>query len=137
MVFVRKLMFLKYICQKTSKENCARPVFLEEVQAARNCSNILLHFNKIPNSLGQIFQTYPEICIFVCYKKWSDWSQSAWEILWSNLMTMWWNSCYSKFGSEIWRWLGNILLGTSFFRWCFNFLQMLWLYSSVNKESVI
>ena len=62
-------MFLKYICQKFSKKNCGKPVFLEELQAARNCSNVSLHFNKIPNSLRQILQTYPEICIFCVLQK--------------------------------------------------------------------
>ena len=141
MVFVRKLMFLKYICQKFSKKNCGKPVFLEELQAARNCSNVSLHFNKIPNSLRQILQTYSEICIFCVLQKKS--SRSSQQRLISKcqgnlvmkLMTMWWNSYYSKFGSEIWRWLG--ILGISFFIWFFNFLQMLWLCSSVNKKSVI
>ena len=62
-------MFLKYSCQKTSKKSCGRPVLLEELQAARNCSNVSLHFNKIPNSLRQILQTYPEICIFCVLQK--------------------------------------------------------------------
>ena len=58
-------------------------------------------------------------------------SQSAMEIL----MAMWWNSYYSKFGSEIWKWLA--ILGISFFICIFNFLLMLRLYSSVNKNYVI
>ena len=59
-------MFLKYSCQKPLKKNCGRPVFLEELQAARNFS---LHFNKIPNSLRQILQTYSEIFIFCVLQK--------------------------------------------------------------------
>ena len=62
-------MFLKYSCQKPLKKNCGRPVFLEELQAARNFSNVFLHFNKIPNSLRQILQTYPEMCIFCVLQK--------------------------------------------------------------------
>ena len=93
LVFLRKLMFLKYSCQKPVKKNCERPVFLEELQAARNFSKVSLHFIKIPNSLRQVLQTYSETCIFcVLQKKYSpeaigeDWSQSASEILWWN----WW-----------------------------------------------
>ena len=67
-------MFLKYSCQKPLKKNCGRPVFLEELQAARNFSKVFLRFNKIPNSLRQILQKYT---FFVSYKK----SQSAREIL--------------------------------------------------------
>ena len=62
-------MFLKYSCQKTLKKNCVRPVFLEELQAARNFSKVSLHFNKIPNSLRQVLQTYSEICIFCVQQK--------------------------------------------------------------------
>ena len=52
------------------KKDCGRPVFLEELQTARNFSKVFLHFNKIPNSLRQVLQTYSEMCIFfVCYKK--------------------------------------------------------------------
>ena len=58
-------MFLKCICQKTLKKNRGRPVFLEVLlQAARNFSKVSLHFNKIPNSLRQVLQTYSEICLF-------------------------------------------------------------------------
>ena len=67
-------MFLKYSCQKPLKKNCGRPVFLEELQAARNFSKVFLRFNKIPNSLRQILQKYT---FFASYKK----SQSAREIL--------------------------------------------------------
>ena len=49
------------------KKNCGRPVFLEELLAARNVSKFSPHFNKIRNSLRQVFQTYSET--FVCYKK--------------------------------------------------------------------
>ena len=52
MAFVRKLMFLKYSWQKTLKEDCGRPAFLQELQAARNRSKVTLQFKKIPNSLG-------------------------------------------------------------------------------------
>ena len=57
-------MFLNYSCQKTLK-NCERPVFLEELLAARNISRkVSLHSNKIPNSLREFLQTYSEICSF-------------------------------------------------------------------------
>ena len=69
MVFVSKLMFLKYSYQKPVKKNCGRPAFLEEMQAARNFSKVSLHFNKIPNSLRQILQTYSEIFIFCVLQK--------------------------------------------------------------------
>ena len=63
-------MFLKCSCQKPLNKNCERPVFLEELQAAaRNFSKVSLHFNKIPNSLRQVLQTYSEICIFLCAAK--------------------------------------------------------------------
>ena len=61
-------MFLKYSCQKPLKKNCGRPVFLEELQAARNFSKVSLHFNKIPNFLRQVLQAYSEICIFCVLK---------------------------------------------------------------------
>ena len=48
---------------ETFVKNCGKPVFLEQLQAARNFSKISLHFNKIPNSLRQVLQTYSEICI--------------------------------------------------------------------------
>ena len=64
-----------------------------------------------------------------------DWFQSAREILGWNLMVMWLNKYFSKFGSEIPWWLR--IPGISFFTWYFNFLQMSWLYSSINKKSVI
>ena len=57
-------MFLKFSCHKPVKKNCGRPVFLQELQAARNFSKIFLHFNKIPNSLRQVLQAYSEIFIF-------------------------------------------------------------------------
>ena len=59
-------MFLKYSCQKPVKTNCGRPVFLEELQAARNFLKVSLHFNKIPNSLRQFLQTYMH---FLCATK--------------------------------------------------------------------
>ena len=62
-------MFLKYSCQKPVKKKCGRPVFLEELQTARKFSKVSLHFNKIPNSLRQVLQTYSEICIFLCATK--------------------------------------------------------------------
>ena len=92
LVFVRKLMFLRYSCQKPIKKNYGRTVFLEELQAARNFPKVSLNFNKIPNSLRRILLTYSKICIFVCYKKspieafGKDWSESAREILWWS----WW-----------------------------------------------
>ena len=62
-------MYLKYSCQKTVKKIFGRPLFLEELQAARNFSKVFLHFNKIPNSLRQVLQTYSEMCIFWCATK--------------------------------------------------------------------
>ena len=93
LVFVMKLIVLKYSCQKPVKKKCERPVLLEEIQAAKHFSKVFLHFNKIPNSLKQVLQTYSETCIFLCTTKKSppeaagkDWSQSAREILRWN----WW-----------------------------------------------
>ena len=60
------MTLLKYSCQNPMKKNCERPVFLEELQAARNFS---LHFNKIPNSLRQILQIYSKICTFCVLQK--------------------------------------------------------------------
>ena len=62
-------MSLKYSCPKTLEKNCGRPVFLEELQVTRNVSKVSLYFNKIPNSLRQVLQTYSEICIFLCATK--------------------------------------------------------------------
>ena len=62
-------MFLKYSCQKPKKKNFGRPVFLGELQTARNFSKISLHFYKIPISLRQVLQTYSGICIFFCGTK--------------------------------------------------------------------
>ena len=62
MVFIRKLMFLKYSCQEPVRKNCGKPVFLEEFQAS-------LHFNKIPKFLKQVLQTYSEIYFFLCATK--------------------------------------------------------------------
>ena len=65
LVFVTKLMFLKYVCQKPMKKNCERPVFSEELQAAINVSKVSLYFNKIPNSLSQtadIFRNMHFLC---------------------------------------------------------------------------
>ena len=95
------------VVRKLWKKNWARPVFLEELQADRNFSKISLHFNKIPNSLRQVLQTYSEICIFCVPQKKSSRSSQRRLIskcqgnLVVKLMTMWWNSYYSKFGSEI------------------------------------
>ena len=71
-------------------------------------------FQRIPCSLikfliRQVLQTYSEICIFCVLQKKS--SRSSWQRLISKrhgnlvmkLIAMWWNSYYSKFGSEIWR----------------------------------
>ena len=79
-------MFIKYRFQKPSKKNWS--VFLEELQAPRIFSKVSVHFNKIPNSLRQVLQTYSEICIFVYHKKsppeafGDGWSQSARGIMW-------------------------------------------------------
>ena len=54
LVFVRKLVFLK---------------FLQEFQAARNFSKVSLHFNKMSNSLRQVLQMYSETCIFCVVQK--------------------------------------------------------------------
>ena len=62
-------MFLKCSCQKPLKKNCGRAVFLEELQAARNFLKFSQQFNKIPNSLRQVLQTYSAICIFLCAAK--------------------------------------------------------------------
>ena len=62
-------MFFKYSCQKPLKKTCGRPVFLEEFQATINFSKVSLYFNKIPNSLRQILQTYLEIRIFCVLQK--------------------------------------------------------------------
>ena len=56
-------MFLKCSYQKPVKKNCVSPIFLEELRA------VFLHFNKNPNSLRQVFQTYSEICIFCVLQK--------------------------------------------------------------------
>ena len=71
-------------------------------------------FQRIPCSLikfliRQVLQTYSEIRIFCVLQKKS--SRSSWQRLISKrhgnlvmkLIAMWWNSYYSKFGSEIWR----------------------------------
>ena len=50
-------------------KNCGRLAFLEELQAARKFSKVSLHFNKIPNSLRQVLQTYSEICILWVLQK--------------------------------------------------------------------
>ena len=129
LVSVRKLMFFKYSCQRPLKKNCGRPVFLEEFQTTINFSKVSLHFNKIPNSSRQVLQIYSQICIFCVPQKQS--SRSSQQRLISKchgnlvvkLMTMWWNSYYSKFGSKIRRWFG--ILGISFFIRFFNFLQIL------------
>ena len=63
-------MFLKYIqLSETFEKNRGRPVFLEELQAARNFSKVSRHFNKIPNSLRQVLRKYSEICIFCVPQK--------------------------------------------------------------------
>ena len=73
LVFVRKLMFFKYSCQKSMKFFFERPVFLEEFQTEINFSKVSLHFNKIPNSLRQVLQTYyrhiQKYALFVHHKK--------------------------------------------------------------------
>ena len=60
-LFARKLMFLKYSCQKPVKKNTVDgPAFLEELQAPRNFSKVSLHFSKIPNFLRPVLQAYSE-----------------------------------------------------------------------------
>ena len=58
-------LLLKNWCSYNTvyQENCGRPVFLQELQAARNFSKVSLYFNKMPNSLRQVLQTYSETCI--------------------------------------------------------------------------
>ena len=46
------------------ENNCGRPVFLEELKAARNAWKVIPHFKKIPDSLRQVLHPYSEICIF-------------------------------------------------------------------------
>ena len=60
---------LKMQLSETFVKNCGRPVFLEQLQTVRNFSKISLHFNKIPNSLRQVLQTYSEMCIFCVLQK--------------------------------------------------------------------
>ena len=62
-------MFLNFSCQKPMKKNRGRLVFLEELQAAKNVSKVSLNFNKIPDSLRYVLQTYSEICIFFVLQK--------------------------------------------------------------------
>ena len=57
----RKLMFLKFSCQKPMKKKL--------LETARNFSKVSLHFNKIPNTLRQILQVHSEICIFCVLQK--------------------------------------------------------------------
>ena len=47
-----------FLLENFGKKDCVRPVFLEELQAARNFSKVSLHFNKIPNYLRQFLQAY-------------------------------------------------------------------------------
>ena len=51
------------------EKKSGRPVFLEELQAARNFSKVFLHFIKMPNSLSKNLQTYSETCIFCMLQK--------------------------------------------------------------------
>ena len=146
LVFVRKLMFLKYSCQKPLKKNCGRPVFLEELQAARNFSKVSLHFNKIPNSLRQFLQTYMHF--FVCCKQKSSRSSQqrliskCREILWWN----WWpcdevhiivnlsQKYEGNLGYEVYHF--SCIFFPIFFK-CYEF-TVLGIYSmTVNKKSVI
>ena len=43
--------------------------------------------------------------------------------------------CFIKFNQKIWRWLGK--LGYLYLIWFVTFFQMLWLYSFVNKTSIM
>ena len=49
LVFVRKLTFLKYSCQKNLEKKCGTQYFQKSWQAARNFSKVSLYFNKMPN----------------------------------------------------------------------------------------
>ena len=60
------------------KKNCARPVFLEELQAAKKFLKVSLHFNKTPNSFRQILQT-SRYMHFLCATKESP--RSSWQRL--------------------------------------------------------
>ena len=62
--FLKILVFLNYSMSENFKKTCGRPVFREELQAARNFSKVTLDFNKMHNSLRQVLQTYSEIRIF-------------------------------------------------------------------------
>ena len=103
----RKLMFLKCSCQKPLKKFFERPIFPEKLPAARNFSKFSQHYNKIPILKDKFCRYIQKYAFFVYYKKKS--SRISQRILISTcqgnrvvkLMTMWWNSYYSKFGSEI------------------------------------
>ena len=126
----------KKIGKKLRKTSIFRRVGrLQEIFQRFPC--ILTKFLILKTGFAGIFRNM----YFLCAKKLSSRSSRRRLILKylgnlvKNLMTMWWNSYCSKFDSEIWRWLG--ILGISVFIWFFNFLQILWRYSSVNKKSVI
>ena len=73
-------LLLEVLLENSWSIACGRPVFLEELQAARKFSKVSLHFNKTPNSLKQVLQIYSEIRTCVLQKKFSKgWSQSAKE----------------------------------------------------------
>ena len=67
--FCYEIDVLKLQLSETFEKNCGKPSFVEELQAARNFSKVSLHFNKIPNSLRQVWQTYSEIRIFSVLQK--------------------------------------------------------------------
>ena len=104
------LCFLCFSCQKPVKKNCGIPVLLNVLQAANNFSKVSLNFNKILNYVRQVLQTYSAYAFFCLLQKKKS-SRSSWQRLISKchgnlvmkLMTMWRNSYYSKFRSEIWR----------------------------------
>ena len=55
MVFVRRLMFLKYSCEKPVKKNCGRPVFFDELSVA-DCKKFFKGFPVFKQS-SQFFKT--------------------------------------------------------------------------------
>ena len=93
------LLLENWCSSNTFARKRRRPVLLEELQAASIVQTFSLQIP--PEAVGE------------------DWSQSVTEILWCNLVSMWWSSYYTQFGSEIWRWLGNILLGVYHFSYDF------------------
>ena len=49
------------VCQKSLKKTCGRPAFLQKLQAPRIPYKVSLLYNKMPNSVRQVLQTYSDI----------------------------------------------------------------------------